>query len=227
MSESEVKNPSEKFYPQVVVVMLAAGAARRFGRPKQLERWPAPDGPTLVERATRLALNSGVGHILVVVGNQAEAVTKLLQAPEYQKVRSVYNPRWEEGQGFSVAVGVQAAIELHSDAQAILFMLSDQPRLQPTTLTTLLDYFSDLGPPAQQAIIFPTYDGRRGNPVIFGNRFFEELARLEGDSGGRTVVRAHPQAAQEIAVTDPAIHEDVDTPADLARLDNPQTAEGV
>jgi molybdenum cofactor cytidylyltransferase len=97
-------------------------------------------------------------------------------------------------------------------------MLADQPRLQPDTLNILLSYFASVGEAGQQAIIFPVYEGKRGNPVIFGSAYFEELAALEGDTGGRAVVRAHPQAAIEIPVPDPAIHEDVDTPEDLARL---------
>ncbi len=217
LQSSPASHPSA-LIPHPSIVVLAAGAARRFGRPKQLERWPAPDGPTLVERAVGLALGAKVGQVYVVVGNRREQVEEVLRAAPYSEARTVYNPRWEEGQGFSVAAGIRAVQTERPTTRAILFMLADQPRLQPATLTVLLDYFANLGEAGDQAIIFPTYGGKRGNPVVFGRAYFDELALLEGDNGGRTVVRAHPAATLEVPVPDPAIHEDVDTPADLERL---------
>jgi molybdenum cofactor cytidylyltransferase len=204
---------------EIVAVLLAAGAARRFGRPKQLERFPTPDSPTLVERATRLALESQVAKVVVVTGNQHKRVEEVLKPLQsrYAALLTVYNERWELGQGFSVATGVRAVQQVSPEASGILFMLADQPRLQIKTLKSLLDAFEKLDESAQK-IVFPVYEGKRGNPVIFGRTFFQELALLEGDSGGRTVVRTHPNAAYEVEVTDTAIHEDVDTLEDFERL---------
>lgn len=200
-------------------IVLAAGAARRFGRPKQLERWPPLGGPTLVERAVGLTVAATAGPVLVVVGNRREAVEEALAGPVNSgRVRPVFNPRWEEGQGFSVAAGVKAASGLVPPVEGVLIMLTDQPRLKVETLAALLERFAGLGEAGREKILFPVFEGKRGNPVIFGRTFFEELTRLEGDVGGRAVVRKYPQAIIEVAVTDPAIHEDVDTPEELARL---------
>ena len=64
-------------------------------------------------------------------------------------------------------------------------------------------------------IVIPEFEGTRGNPVVFGCKHFDSLARLEGDSGGKSLAR-HPQDLMPIEVTDPAILTDIDTPADLA-----------
>ncbi len=201
------------------VVILAAGAARRFGRAKQLEHWPQPDSPTLVERTVKLATQARLGPVYVVTGNRSEEVAQLLADQEWPTpVRAVYNPRWKEGQGYSVAAGVERVQADWPAAPGILFMLADQPRLSGTTLERISSYFVSLGQQAASLIIFPTYNGRRGNPVIFGRAYFEELTALEGDTGGRAVVRTHPAAARELPVNDPAIHEDVDTLADLKAL---------
>ena len=205
-------------FGQVVAVVLAAGAARRFGRPKQLERWPDQTSPALIQRAIGLTLKAGIQRVYVVIGNQREKMLNLIMENPYSVALPIYNPRWEEGQGFSVAVGVKEVQTSVPQAQAILFMLADQPRLQQSTLTKLLVAFNSLEDRGQNAILFPTYGGKRGNPVIFGRAFFEELTKLEGDVGGRAIVKTHPTAVIEVPVDDPAIHEDVDRPEDLERL---------
>ncbi|NWJ48729.1 MAG: nucleotidyltransferase family protein [Chloroflexi bacterium] len=204
---------------QVSAVVLAAGAARRYGKPKQLERYPA-DGATLLERAVSLALLSGAGEVIVVLGNAGlealEILNNYIRPPDTKNVllQIAYNPRWAEGQGFSVATGVEA---LDPQSRGALFLLADQPRVKPETARNLIAHFLNL-PDSANKIIFPTFNRKRGNPALFGRGFFPELAALQGDSGGREVVKAHPQAVIELAVDDPGIHEDIDTPEDLARL---------
>lgn len=213
---------NEKNNLNLAAVVLAAGAARRFGRPKQLERWPYPDSPTLVERAVGLILEAGLPNVYVVTGNQQVEVAKsLAKVQEASNLQIIYNPRWEDGQGYSVAAGVEAVQKTLPEAKGILFMLADQPRLKTETIERLAEKFYNIDN-SETKIFFPFYAGKRGNPVIFGREFFEELIKLEGDTGGRVVVKKYPAAAIEIVVDDPAIHEDVDTSADLAALSLPE-----
>ncbi|MFI5267238.1 MAG: NTP transferase domain-containing protein [Chloroflexota bacterium] len=65
-------------------------------------------------------------------------------------------------------------------------------------------------------IVVPMVDGQRSNPTVFGRRWFPELARCSGDTGGRTVIAAHPEAL--VLVETDADLRDVDTPEDLAAL---------
>src|SRR5437868_6676666 len=83
------------------------------------------------------------------------------------------------GQGFSVAAGVKA---LSPGSAAALFFLSDQPRLQPSTAPHLVEAFlkAQAGPEPEKRIIFPTFGGKRGNPVIFGKFHFPALSALQG-----------------------------------------------
>lgn len=208
---------------KLAAIVLAAGAARRFGKPKQLEPWPSANGPTLVERAVRLTLAACQGQVLVVLGNRREAVQAVLESTiASDRVIPIFNPRWEEGQGFSVAAGVKAVQASSPEVGGVLIMLTDQPRLKAGTLTSLVERFLELGEAGKGRILFPVFEGKRGNPVIFGQALFEELAGLEGDVGGRAIVKKHPAAILEMPVPDGAIHEDVDTPEELAKLlENP------
>jgi molybdenum cofactor cytidylyltransferase len=157
----------------------------------------------------------------VVTGNRADEVHTVLQpliANAPKPLKLVVNERWQEGQGFSVAAGVKA---LDKNASAAIFMLSDQPRVKPATVQALIDAFEQWSED-ESAIIFPTYEGKRGNPALFGRPFFEALAQLEGDAGGREVVKSNPDAVITIAVADPAILEDIDTVEDLQKMNAEQ-----
>ena len=200
----------------VAVVVLMAGRAQRWGGdvPKQLAR--LPDGRTLAERAADLALAADAGNtrvVVVVTGYQAEAVDDALGG---RNVDAVYNRRWAEGQGTSVAAGIAA---LPPDTGAALVLLVDHPTLPLSVLDGLIAAARvELKNGCDDFIIFPTYDGRRGNPVIFGRAFFAELRRLEGDVGGRAIVAAHKEAIRAVAVDTPAIFDDADTPETFAAL---------
>lgn len=219
MGEIVMSDQNNQATKKIVGVVLAAGAASRFGRPKQLERWPHADSPTFVERVVSLLLSSQAAAVWVVTGNQHAEVEKALARLQatHSQLYSAYNARWQAGQGYSVAVGTKSVVENFPTASGIMFMLADQPRLKIETVRNLVQEFQDSENSTNQ-IFFPTYKGKRGNPVIFGRQFFDELVKLEGDAGGRVIVKKYPEAVVELEVDDPAIHEDVDTPADLAAL---------
>jgi molybdenum cofactor cytidylyltransferase len=69
-----------------------------------------------------------------------------------------------------------------------------------------------------RGICVPTVDGKRGNPVLFGADFFAEMREVQGDTGAKHLIGAHADMVCEVAMDDPAVLEDVDTPEALARL---------
>ncbi len=69
----------------------------------------------------------------------------------------------------------------------------------------------------EMRISFPVYEGRRGNPVLWGRGFFEALAGLSGDIGGRRILAENPAAVNSISWIDDSIHNDIDTGDDLRR----------
>jgi molybdenum cofactor cytidylyltransferase len=202
---------------KISLILLAAGAARRFGSPKQLEKLPLPGNPTMVEIALKTALQSSVSEIIVVTGNRTNEVEAILQpliATANKPVKLTLNAQWQDGQGYSVAAGIKA---LDINTAAAIFMLVDQPRVKSSTLQALADAFEQWSED-EETIIFPTYQGQRGNPALFGRPFFAALSRLQGDAGGREIVKAHPDAVTTIEVNDPAILEDIDTLEDLNKI---------
>jgi molybdenum cofactor cytidylyltransferase len=199
----------------VAGVLLAAGTSSRFGDANKLLH--ALDGEPLVRRAARPLLAGSLDEVVVVVGHEADAVRSVLADLPVQLVE---NPSYDAGQATSVRAGVRA-VESRDAAEpagradrtapdGILFALGDMPDVSPETIETLVAAFAaGAGDPLVAA-----YEGTRGNPVLFGHQFVERLSDLQGDTGGRTILRDAANATL-VETGDPGVRRDVDTPGDL------------
>jgi molybdenum cofactor cytidylyltransferase len=188
-------------------IILAAGASRRLGRPKQLLQL---DGETLLARIIRVARDAGAAPVLVVLGAHAHEISASVQLHE---VTTVLNPDWQEGIASSLCVGLRALLSCVPDAPGVLLLVCDQPRLTATHLRTLTDRFYQN---SQSAAIASTYSGARGIPAIFPRALFPRLLALSGDKGARGIL-ADP-GCPIVEVPFPGGEIDVDSPADLDTL---------
>lgn len=181
-------------------LVLAAGEGTRFGEGNKLL---APvGGDPVVVRAVRTLLASRIGPVTVVVGHEADRVRAALSD---LPVRTVENPCYREGQATSVRAGIEA---LPGDAPAALIALGDMPFVDPETIDALgRSYRAGLGTALAAAA-----DGERGNPVLFDGRYFDALTDLEGDVGGREILR---EEGILVETGDSGVRRDVDRPDDL------------
>ena len=189
-------------------VVLAAGASRRYGSPKQLLRYR---GETLVERSVRLAQLAGASAVVVVLGCRADRITRALghrAAPLRRKITIVRNARWRDGMGRSLACGIKA---LPPNARAALVCLSDQPKLQAADLARLIAAWRS----CPQAVAAARYEGRLGVPAVFPRSWFRRLSGLSGDSGAQAMLAAAGDVAEAPL---PRAAFDLDRPGDLAEL---------
>jgi len=192
--------------PNVAAVILAAGGSTRFGQPKQLLPW---NNKPLIAQAADVAWSAGLDPVVVVVGAYAETVIPALAA---RPVRIVRNYRWQEGMSSSLHVGIAA---LPSDVDAAIFMPSDQPLITPQLLQMYVRRRQETG----AGILVPqTAEGQHGTPVLFAKRYFEELAGLSGDVGGRALFAKYGDDIAYLPISDSAWMTDVDTPAAYEQL---------
>jgi molybdenum cofactor cytidylyltransferase len=193
--------------PKLAAIVLAAGRSSRMGGPNKLTQ--QVEGRPLVRHAVESALAAGLAETVVVVGHQSGAVERALDGLD---VRIVENPDFVDGLSTSLKAGLSA---LGPDIDGALIALGDMPRVSPALLGRLVAGFD----PAQGAhVVLPTRGGKRGNPVLWGRRFFAELMKVEGDVGGRHLLGTEPAAVREIEVDDLGVLLDVDTPEALAAL---------
>ncbi|WP_295473322.1 nucleotidyltransferase family protein [uncultured Pseudomonas sp.] len=187
---------------QVVALLLAAGASRRFGSDKRLAR--LDDGRPLL--GTCLANARSAFADVRVVLRVDDPPAALGIAPDTPVIRS---EQAHLGMGHSLAAGVRALAD--SPAEAVAILLADMPWLQVDTLVQLAARAS------AQHIVLPLCDGHRGHPVIIGRHFWPMLETLSGDQGARAVVAAHPQAWINVPCNDRGTLLDADTPTALSQ----------
>lgn len=190
-------------------VVLAAGSSRRFGAspPKQLALF---EGEPLVRRAVRTAIESELSEVIVVVGMAAASVEAAIGDFDARVVRNLH---YEMGQSSSVKAGLAA---VDTEAEGALFMPVDQPRMSTSVINALVACHRQ----TRAAIVVPTYQGRRGAPVLIGRSLFGELATIEGDVGGRQIFPAHEEDIVELPVASSSALVDLDTLEDLPTLDD-------
>lgn len=187
----------------IAAIVLAAGAARRFGSQKLV----APlAGKPLVRWAVEHVLASCVDDVVVVLGHEEEAVRRVLGG---LAVRFVVNDRWAQGMSTSLRAGVEA---LRPGTRAALVVLGDQPSVAPDVPNRLIAAHGAHGRP----IVAPRYRGERGHPVLFAAELFAELQALGGDRGARALLERSPERVELVDVDAP-LPGDVDTTEELAR----------
>jgi molybdenum cofactor cytidylyltransferase len=185
------------------VVLLAAGASRRFGGPKLLARIGRE---SLLRRAARSAVAIAPAGCVVVLGARADRLRTQLSG---LAVQVVVNRRWRRGLSASLAAGIAA---LPADAKAALVVLADQAALGPGDLALAAAAWRKR--PA--SIVASLSGGALGPPAVFPRRLFRELRGLRGDQGARALLR--DPARRVIGIELPRAAIDVDTAADAARL---------
>lgn len=189
----------------ISIIILAAGASRRMGLPKQL--LPLGDKPLVWQTACQ-ACHSKADQVLVVTGAYASQVEAALCGIP---LKIVYNPSWAEGQAESVKAGVNA---LEQQSKAAIFLPADQPFVTAELLNRLIEAYNA----GQASMIAPVYNNCRSTPVLFDLKWREEILSLTGDHGARKLLDTFPGEVTYIPVDEECLLMDADTPAEYEAL---------
>ena len=197
-------------------IILAAGLSTRMGDPKLLMEL---QGSTILERAVKVALESALRTVIVVLGPKGEHVRSALTARmSEERLRFALNPRPSDGMSSSLTAGLAAAGD---DAAGAMILLADQPLLTSEVIDGLIAAFCR----DADMIVLPVINGRRTTPVIFPAVFFSELMEVTGDRGGRDVIKRHGDSVVQLEMASYYDDSDVDTREDLEYLRAKLTAE--
>jgi molybdenum cofactor cytidylyltransferase len=182
----------------VSAILLAAGESKRMGKPKLL----LPIGnDTILGKTIDNVLSSRVDEVIVVLGAEAQEIKKAIAG---KPAKVVFNPDYRQGMSTSLTTGLK---QVSARAQRVMVALCDQPFIEKKTYNRLIEESLDSG----KGIIVPTYKAKRGNPIIFSINYKDELMGLEGDVGGKEILRRHPDDVLEVAVDSESIYINLNT----------------
>lgn len=189
-------------------VVLAGGRSTRMGSPKALLDFRGqPFAVRILEALEALEVKTRV----VVVGPDAPRIRPALAGHECLIVE---NPDVDGGPIASLRAALRA-LQLVQASAALVWPV-DLPHVRVTTVERLLETYRRVPAPA----VVPTFAERRGHPVLWGAALFEELLTSDAATrhGARAVLHAHAAEIAPVAVDDPAVIDDLNTPEDYERL---------
>lgn len=192
-------------------LVLAAGSSRRLGEPKQLLPFR---GATLLDATLDAVRALPVAQRIVTLGGSAADVRRAVDLSGFEVVAVA-----DHGTGCSASI-VRAVDVVAPEADGILLLLGDQPRVRPGAVAAVLAVAA-----GGATLAVARYDDGRGHPMWLGRAVFDELVALHGDKGVWRLLDEHGDEVVDVEVAGP-VPVDVDTQEDYARLLAAEPAHG-
>jgi molybdenum cofactor cytidylyltransferase len=191
------------------IIILAAGASSRMGKPKQDLIY---EGETLLQRTMHVAEAAASITTVVVLGANAEKINIEIKSKRLCVCHNIY---WPEGMSSSIRIGLQQLLNLHPAAENAIYILCDQPFITAKLLHKLMQTQQE----KQAGIVACAYQGTYGAPVLFNKKYFNELLALTGQEGAKKLLMKFSDDVVTVPFEQGAI--DIDTPEDYKRLNSP------
>jgi molybdenum cofactor cytidylyltransferase len=193
----------------LAAVIVSAGASRRMGRPKALI--PYREG-TFLEHLIQVTRHPRIGVTRVVLGAGADEIRRITKLDDRFVV---LNPDWEQGQLSSICAGIRSLASVKTDG--IILCPVDHPLVTARLVGDLIsEFYSN-----NKSIVLPTYNARRGHPVIFSSALYAELLDAPADKGARAVVWTHSSDILEVPTPEEGIVLNINNPDMLRRALEP------
>lgn len=181
-----------------LIILLAAGASTRMrGADKLLE---TVDNQPLIRLMAVRCVKAGTTRI--VLGPGQDDRRKALDGLDIEIVEA----EGDDGMAASIRAGVKGLKN-----QVIMVVLADMPEITASDLHLLLGLHGQGISPIVQAA---SHDGVPGQPVVFAAKYLKHLAKLQGDEGAKSILKAHARDVALIALKDARAVTDLDTPED-------------
>ncbi|CCQ54929.1 MAG: nucleotidyltransferase family protein [Crocosphaera sp.] len=166
----------------IAVIILAAGASRRMGQPKQLLPYK---GQALLNYITKCAIASLGNSVIVILGANSEKIEpEIASLP----IKIIKNNHWHEGISSSLRCGISYLQKQDFPPDGVVFLTCDQPFVSDELLEQLIDAYYSTNKP----IIASKYGDTLGIPALFSHTFFPALMKLQGDRGAKKIINKYP-----------------------------------
>ena len=191
---------------QTGIILLAAGASTRLGKPKQNLFY---QGQTLLQHAIQAALETKLKPVILVLGAHADTINPGI---EILDLHLIINPDWAEGMGSSIRIGLTELLKTQPAIKQVILMVCDQPFVSADLLMQLVEAKGNNA----EAIVASAYKNTVGTPVLFPRKYFPELLTLNGQVGAKKLLFRHQDFV--IPIPFPEGDFDIDTMQDYEAL---------
>jgi molybdenum cofactor cytidylyltransferase len=192
----------------LAAVILSGGASSRMGSPKALLAY---QGRPFLEHLLEVTVHPKISARRVVLGAHAEPIAKSIALAGDE---IVINEDWEKGQLSSIQAAIRSFPER---TDGLLLCLIDHPLISSALVNDLIEHFYV----SAENIVLPTYEGRRGHPVIFPASLYQELLQAPVDKGARAVVWAHAAQVLEMPTNEEGCVLNLNDPETMHRATGP------
>ncbi len=177
-------------------IIMASGFSRRMDKNKlTLEI----DGVSMIERVINLVSKSQLEEVILVYRHD-----EIKEIAENYNIKTIVNNTAHMGQSSSMKLGIKAT---NPHSQGYMFFMGDQPFLKTDFINEMILKFKEGNSP----IVLPRYNGRNGSPVIFSSQLKNRLLMIEGDEGGRRIIKENPEKTSFVDTCDEIMGQDIDT----------------
>ena len=186
-------------YQNVGAVLTCAGLSTRMNQNKAFVNW---NGLPLIEQQISLLINSGIYHLVVVIGFESERYNFIKD--KYPSVTLVENKNYESGRSSSIKSGLSV---LNTSVDNLLILGVDQPRTQKIVQAVIKEHIS-----SESLISYPVYHNRGGHPIIFNKATFKDINDIDEESNGlRYVTQKYNEFINKIDLDEEIVLLDLNT----------------
>ncbi|WP_051280817.1 histidine phosphatase family protein [Anaerovorax odorimutans] len=193
------KNKDNEYYNDISAIILSAGYSSRMGEFKPLLKI---GGKTAIEREIITLKEVGIEQITTVIGYKKELLYRLLID---NRVRAVFNPRFEGGMFTSIQAGIRAALDTH--IKGFLLMLVDCPLIPAEVIYKIIAEHRK----HPDSFIVPCYRGKKGHPLLIPSIYAKEILEYDGPGGLKAVISKYDDKMIKLEVNNEAVVLDMDT----------------
>ena len=203
-NKREISNSKDKKY-KITNIILAAGQSKRMLKDNKL--LIKINKQSMIDKMVSTSLNSSADSTVVVLGYQSDIIQEIIQNKE---IITIVNKDYKKGLSSSLQCGISA---LPDDCDAAIIILADMPNIESKIINSLINNFN---PQKNKSIIIPTFNGKKGNPILLDRKYFPDIISVKGDKGAKDIIVNNKNSILEIPQKNSSVLNDIDTKEDLS-----------
>ena len=179
-------------------ILLAAGQSKRMGKENKLSK--KLNGIPLINYSVKNILSSNIDEIIIVLGHEQEIIKNLIK--KNNKIKFIFNKNFETGIASSIKAGIN---NLSEKAEAFFICLGDMPIINKNVYNKLIDSRKN------KEIVAPTFNGTRGNPILFSKKMKTQIMKIKGDFGAKKILDKNKSKIKFVKISGKNFNKDFNT----------------